>query len=673
MIELGAVISVAQQIVALCQQASETRAVLKSAGRKVESVRNCLQQLPNGTRIDKGTLVSLCEQMKSVLTVIQKVKRMNKVVYLAKAKSIAQDIEKLVDEIRFYVGSLTVSQVANVQRSLDTLDESFDQTDQDLLKDLQQEQRKGRDLQRKVTQQERIAIATQSELDLARQQLKAEEQRLRQLQDHKAQQEAQYMSQLINALSLQSRSANRTLHTPDAALAEFMYCPISAESMAQEGHDPVHPDCSSCCQTCSRKALTDWLSLGKKTCPLCNSPLRSNRMRPNASLRAAIQHQHRISAVSQKAPPPSPSQPLPSSSRPNNSTTRSTTEILQRQRLQAAAGAGVVKRTPQQALSNSVQPLPSQKALTKLSTTTTPMKYTVTKTLKGHSNWVRCCAVYDGGSKIVSGSADKTLKVWDIKSGTCYQTLKGHSKLVLCCDVFDGGGAVVSGSGDKTLKLWDVELEGCLKTMKGHKDLVFSCVLLEDGSKIVSGSWDKTLKVWSVNTGRCLKTMKGHSQHVNCCAALDGGSKVVSGSADYTLKVWSVETGRCLQTMKGHQHSVNCCIGLDDGGGSKIVSGSNDWTLKVWDANTGLCLQTMKGHSGSVLCCAAVLDDGGSKIVSGCGDKTLKVWNVETGLCLQTLQGHSSDVYCCTVLLNHHGSKIVSGSGDKTLKVWELR
>ena len=76
------------------------------------------------------------------------------------------------------------------------------------------------------------------------------------------------------------------------------------------------------------------------------------------------------------------------------------------------------------------------------------------KTLTGHSGTVLCCAVFHGDSKAISGSWDDTLKVWDLKSGSCVHTLTGHSDLVTCCAVFDGDSKAISGSGDGTLKVW---------------------------------------------------------------------------------------------------------------------------------------------------------------------------------------------------------------------------
>ena len=79
----------------------------------------------------------------------------------------------------------------------------------------------------------------------------------------------------------------------------------------------------------------------------------------------------------------------------------------------------------------------------------------LTLTLSGHGEYVRCCAVFAGDKKIVSGSDDKTLKIWDVDTGRCERTLSGHGTTVHCCAVLAGDKKIVSGSVDKTLKIWD--------------------------------------------------------------------------------------------------------------------------------------------------------------------------------------------------------------------------
>ena len=70
---------------------------------------------------------------------------------------------------------------------------------------------------------------------------------------------------------------------------------------------------------------------------------------------------------------------------------------------------------------------------------------------------------------------------------------------------------VVSGSGDKTLRLWDVASGKCVKTLEGHSNGVNSVCFSKDDKLVVSGSYDRTLRLWDVASGKCVDTLEGHS------------------------------------------------------------------------------------------------------------------------------------------------------------------
>lgn len=278
---------------------------------------------------------------------------------------------------------------------------------------------------------------------------------------------------------------------------------------------------------------------------------------------------------------------------------------------------------------------------------------------EGHSDPITCMAVLSKG-RVVSGSRDCTLRVWDAATGQCLQTLIEHTNWINCVAALPDG-RVVSGSRDSTLRVWDATTGKCLQTLTGHKDRVICVAAFPDG-RVVSGSWDKTLRVWDTITGKCLQILMGHANTITCVIVLSDG-RVVSGSEDNTLRVWDPATGKCLQILVGHRNLVRCMTVLADG---RVVSGSLDNTLRVWDASTGKCLQILMGHK-SLVRCVSVFPDG--RVVSGSYDHTLRVWNTEKGQCLQILEGHNNWVDCVTVLPD---GRVVSGSLDNTLRVWDV-
>lgn len=101
-----------------------------------------------------------------------------------------------------------------------------------------------------------------------------------------------------------------------------------------------------------------------------------------------------------------------------------------------------------------------------------------------------------------------------------------------------GGPFLISGSRDKTIKVWDVGLGTCLFTLIGHDNWVRGVCWHPGGKYIISVSDDKTLRVWDIVNKRCYKTLEAHSHF---CTSLDFHSKhpfVATGSVDQSVKIW---------------------------------------------------------------------------------------------------------------------------------------
>jgi WD40 repeat protein len=141
-------------------------------------------------------------------------------------------------------------------------------------------------------------------------------------------------------------------------------------------------------------------------------------------------------------------------------------------------------------------------------------------------------AVLAEGSRALSGSADNTLRLWDLATGRRdpLHTLEGHTNGVIAVAILADGARAVSGSHDYTLRLWDLATGATLHTLEGHTNGVTAVAVLADGARAVSGSLDKTLRLWDLATGKCLTehTADGGIS----CVALGRHDLIVAGSAD---------------------------------------------------------------------------------------------------------------------------------------------
>jgi eukaryotic-like serine/threonine-protein kinase len=284
----------------------------------------------------------------------------------------------------------------------------------------------------------------------------------------------------------------------------------------------------------------------------------------------------------------------------------------------------------------------------------------------GHSDQVTSVAIAPDGRTVLTGSKDKTLKLWDLITGKELRTFIGHSGGVCRVAIAPNGRTALSGSYDKTLKLWDLATGQELRTFIGHTGAVFSVAIAPDGRTALSGGGDKTLKLWDVTSGRELRTFTGQCGQVMSVAITPDGRTALSVSWDETLKLWDLATGKVLRTFTGHSGSVYSVAIAPDG--RTALTGGRDQTLKLWDLASGKELRTFTGHSGGVMSVAVAPD--GQTALSGCSDTTLRLWDLASGKVLRVFSGHTEGVG--SVAVAPDGRTALSLNWDSTLKLWDL-
>lgn len=198
----------------------------------------------------------------------------------------------------------------------------------------------------------------------------------------------------------------------------------------------------------------------------------------------------------------------------------------------------------------------------------------------GHSNEIQSIVFSPDGKILASGSADNTIKIWDVKKGKEIRTITGHSAGVESVAFDPDGKILASGSHDKTTKIWEWRTGEELCTLRGHGDSVKAVAFSPDGQTLATCSRDSTIGIWDVKTSREIHTLTGHSVVVFSVAFHPDGKTLASGSGDKTIKLWDVKTGKELCILKGHSKSVYSVAFSPDG--QTLASGSEDETIMLW-------------------------------------------------------------------------------------------
>ena len=285
--------------------------------------------------------------------------------------------------------------------------------------------------------------------------------------------------------------------------------------------------------------------------------------------------------------------------------------------------------------------------------------------LRGHSDFVRSVALSSDGSRVVSCSDDSTVYVWDASSGERVRELRWNTDLVRSVALSADGSRVVSGLNDGTVRVWDASNGKRIHELRGHEGAVLSVALSADSGRVASGSSDGTVRVWDVSSEQSVRELRGHESRVWSVALSADGGRVASGSDDGTVCVWDAASGECVRELRGLESDVTSVELSADGG--RVVSGSSDGTVRVWDAASGEHVRELRGHEGAVW--SVVLSADGGRIVSGSQDGTVRVWDASSGESVRELRGHAS--MALSVALSADGGRVVSGSYDGTVRVWD--
>lgn len=190
--------------------------------------------------------------------------------------------------------------------------------------------------------------------------------------------------------------------------------------------------------------------------------------------------------------------------------------------------------------------------------------------------------------------------------------LKGHTDGIMCLQFNEALAhpsfpIVITGSYDRTARVWNLDTGEELRVLTGHTRGV-RCLQFDE-AKLITGSMDRTLKIWNWRTGELIRTLEGHTEGIVCLNFND--HLLASGSADSNIKIWNFKTGQCF-TLRGHTDWVNS-VWLWSGPGTKqsqarvdadaaentfLFSASDDGTIRLWDLVKKECLMVYSGHVG---------------------------------------------------------------------------
>ncbi|ETO10498.1 G-protein beta WD-40 repeats containing protein [Reticulomyxa filosa] len=297
---------------------------------------------------------------------------------------------------------------------------------------------------------------------------------------------------------------------------------------------------------------------------------------------------------------------------------------------------------------------------------------------------------FDDCQFICSGSGDRTVRVWDVKTTKQIQSFNEHLSYVFCVKFSqyhyrsNKRTVICSSSSDKTIRFWDIKYNRSFQIFTGHTSSVYGMKFspFNGGRYLCSGSFDKTIRLWDVETSKSLHIFYGHEGCVWCVdfSPLQGNNKndksnsigviggngytICSGAWDNTIRMWDIETTKQLIVFKGHEQFLNSVkYGSNKSGISgstnTILSGSDDNSVRLWDIRSGQQIQVFR-HINAVYAAeyspfinSNEFGDDSNVICSGSYDNTIRFWDIRSNKELHTINGddQEDDGICCLEFL----------------------
>ncbi|XP_024179568.1 transducin beta-like protein 3 isoform X1 [Rosa chinensis] len=256
--------------------------------------------------------------------------------------------------------------------------------------------------------------------------------------------------------------------------------------------------------------------------------------------------------------------------------------------------------------------------------------------LAGHTEIVMCldtCVSSSGRTLIVTGSKDNSVRLWESESRCCLGVGVGHMGSVGAIafskkqrDFF------VSGSSDRTLKVWsldgisdNVEKPINLKAkavVAAHDKDINSVAVAPNDSLVCSGSQDRTACVWRLPDLVPVIVLKGHKRGVWSVEFSPVDQCILTTSGDKTIKIWAISDGSCLKSFEGHMSSVYRASFLTRG--TQFISSDADGLVKLWMVKTNECIATYDQHEDKVW--ALTVGKKTEMVATGSGDAAINLW-----------------------------------------------
>ncbi|GMN62397.1 hypothetical protein TIFTF001_031481 [Ficus carica] len=294
------------------------------------------------------------------------------------------------------------------------------------------------------------------------------------------------------------------------------------------------------------------------------------------------------------------------------------------------------------------------------------------RVISGHLGWVRSIAFDPSNMWFCTGSADRTIKIWDVGSGTLKLTLTGHIEQIRGLAVSDKHTYMFSAGDDKQVKCWDLEQNKVIRSYHGHLSGVYCLALHPTIDVLLTGGRDSVCRVWDIRSKTQIHALSGHENTVCSVFTRPTDPQVVTGSHDSTIKFWDLRYGKTMTTLTHHKKSVRAMALHPKENCFASASADN---IKKYNLPKGEFLHNMLSQQKTIINAMAVNDEG--VLATGGDNGSMWFWDWKSGHNFQQAQtivqpgSLDSEAGIYAISYDITGSRLVTCEADKTIKMWK--
>jgi WD40 repeat protein/serine/threonine protein kinase len=290
-------------------------------------------------------------------------------------------------------------------------------------------------------------------------------------------------------------------------------------------------------------------------------------------------------------------------------------------------------------------------------------------TVQGHLSSASSIAIDSGGSHIVTGSRDGTLRLWSRLAFEATTLLSGHEGEIKALAFSADGTAIATGSIDNTIRLWDSTTAEATNILREHDTYVSALAFSPDGEYLASGSGTRSgakseIRLWVADDGDPYHFWECHDKYITDLAFSPDSRLLAVASGDGTCSLWNIESDELLASLELDNTVANSIVW--NTAGTRFLTGSRDGSVQEWDPfRMDKPLQTITLDASILSLCYGESD---SEFVAGCLDSTVQVWSL-SGSLIAKLDKHKFGVR--SVDISPDGARLVSRSADGSTLLWD--